>query len=285
MSEASDHNLRHEDMQYFNLPKWEDPDLNDLGLTIVHPFYNEKMRFDLQYKRWQKWTYRCLQKVKVVIGDDCSDPGVHTYVEKPPLIDLKIYRAKEDLKFNTPGCLNMAIKEATTEWILVMDSDCMLEPKRLDWLMDYKPSQDFCMRFHRDRVTNNPKYDKHRILGCSILFSKTQWEKVGGFDEDFTGHWSGGYGYFDNDFNRKLAKIGTRKAVPVGLHVTEYLDDVLDRPNIQVIEGVRMDSEHNINKKLSYQKHKDRSLESPFDRICRFEYEMTYSMNAMERLV
>jgi len=168
----------------------------------------------------------------------------------------------------------MGVSEADTEWILIMDSDCMLEPDRLDWLLDYKPSQDFCLRFHRDRVTNVEKHRRHRILGCSILFSKTQWQTVGGFDEDFTGEWSGGYGYFDNDFNRKLAKAGVRKGVPVGLHVTEYLDDVLDRPNIQVLNNVRMDDEHNINKKLSYDKAKGRIAENR--NILRFDYEQTY---------
>lgn len=276
MSQDAKNNLSHEDMQYFSIPKAEDKTLAEVGLTIVHPFYNEKMRYHLQEDRWVKWNDRCKAVVKVILADDHSDPGVHTYMGTAPDIDLAIYRAKQDLKFNTPGCLNMGIKEATTEWVLIMDSDCMLEPDRLDWLLNWKPNQEFCLRFHRDRITNNEAAKKHRILGCSILFSKTQWETVGGFDEDFTGAWSGGYGYFDNDFNRKLAKAGFRKGVPVGLHVTEYLDDVLDRPGIQILEGVRMDSEHNINKHLQYDKAKKRVAEAGFERICRFDYERTY---------
>lgn len=277
MSEASDHSLRHEDMQYFNLPRENDLALWQTGLTIIHPFYNEKMRFELQWKRWERWNHRCKAAVSVIIADDCSDPGIHTYVPYEPDFDFEIFRAKKDLKFNTPGCLNMGIREATTEWVLIMDSDCMLEPDRLNWLLDYKPSQEFCLRFHRDRITKIEKHKKHRILGCSILFSKTQWETVGGFDEDFTGEWSGGYGYFDNDFNRKLAKAGIRKGVPVGLHVTEYLDDVLDRPNIQILEGVRMDNEHNVNKKLSYDKAK--GIVPVNRQIVRFDYEQTYPLD------
>ena len=276
MSQDAKNNLSHEDMQYFSIPKALDKTLAEAGLTIVHPFYNEKMRYHLQEDRWVKWNRRCKEAVKVILADDHSDPGVHTYMATAPNIDLRVYRAKQDLKFNTPGCLNMGIKEATTEWVLIMDSDCMLEPDRLDWLLNWKPNQEFCLRFHRDRITNNEKAKRHRILGCSILFSKSQWEKVGGFDEDFTGAWSGGYGYFDNDFNRKLAKAGFRKGVPVGLHVTEYLDDVLDRPGIQILEGVRMDSEHNINKHLQYDKAKKRVAEAKFDAICRFDYERTY---------
>jgi glycosyltransferase involved in cell wall biosynthesis len=276
MSELRKYNLTHEEMQYFHLPWEDDPSLKDTGLTIVHPFYNEKERLELQWERWERWSSLAKRKVKVIIADDCSDPGIHTFIPGTPLIDLAIFRVKQDLRHNTPGCLNMGIKEANTEWLLIMDSDCMLEPERLDWLLQYKPTQDFVLRFHRDRITKNPKHNKHRILGCSILFSKTQWRTVGGFDEDFTGESSGGYGYFDNDFNRKLTQNGYRKAVPIGLHVTEYLDDVIGRPGVQAINDVTKEKEHNINKHLYYDKRQRRVPESPFSRICRFQYERTY---------
>jgi len=143
MSEISNLNLKHEDMQYFNLARDEDPTLRELGLTIVHPFYNEEMRFRLQWKQWMNWDRHIREAVKVIIADDHSDPGMETYVpEGPRGLDLQIYRIKENLKWNTPGALNMGIKEATTEWVLIMDSDCLLAPNRLEWLLDYPPEPE-----------------------------------------------------------------------------------------------------------------------------------------------
>ncbi len=275
MSEASDHNLRHVDMQYCHIPREKDLMLSTLGLTIIHPFYNEPERLKIQWTNWKQWSLKAKRSVQVVIADDHSTPGMHTFIQEKPPMPLEVYWITKDLRHNTPGCLNMGISEASTEWILIMDSDCTILPDRLDWLLAYRPHEDWVMRFHRDRITSNKAHDRHHILGCSILFSKTQWQRVGGFDEDFSGYNSGGYGHFDNDFVRKLAKAGYRSAVPVGLHITEYCDDIIG-PGIQEITQVSRDNEPRINKHLAYDKHKGRVKESTFDKICRFKYERTY---------
>ena len=275
MGEAADHNLSHIDMQYFHLPYQDDPVLDALGLTIVHPFYNEKERLELQWRFWMGWNDLWGSTVRVIIADDHSEPGMHTYIPFKPEFDLRVYRAKKNLRHNTPGCLNMGIKEALTDWVLIMDSDCFLRLDQLSWLLNLRPNKDWIYRFHRDRVTKVKTNRLHMILGCSILFHKSAWQDVGGFDEDFTGEYTGSYSHFDNDFIFKLTKAGYRMAVPLGLWVTEYMDDMFQRPGIQTIDGMTKDDQK-INKRLYYDKCAGRVPRSTFDQICRFEYERTF---------
>jgi len=222
------------------------------GLTIVHPFYNEEERLKIQLKTWKSYSAKVKNSLQIILVDDCSKVPVHAALEYIDF-NLRVYRIKEDLKWNTPGALNLGIKNSPTNWTLIMDSDCLLKPKDIETLLHLIPNEKFTYWFHRNRISDIPVVkDNKRVLPCSILFNKEAYETVGGFDEDFTGERSGGYGFFDNDFSKRLLEAGYWQGFLTGINVTEYMEDMVG-PNIQQKTGVDKQVLR-TNKKLLYAK-------------------------------
>jgi glycosyltransferase involved in cell wall biosynthesis len=203
--------------------------LIDQGLTIVHPFYNDKERFDLQFPYWQSYDDIVKQYLKITIVDDCSKEPVSSYItrSKQKRIDFNLtgYRITEDLKWNTPGALNLGIMQATTDWVLIMDSDCLLNAEMIDTLMsELSPKENWLYYFPRNRITDDPiKKLNVRFLPCAILFHKNTFKTIGGFDEDFVGARSGGYGVFDNHFEVMMGRYGYSRGILTNIVISEYI--------------------------------------------------------------
>lgn len=203
--------------------------LIDLGLSIVHPFYNNKERFDIQLSNWGAYSSIIKQRVNFLIVDDGSSPPVHTYItnQQRKRLDLntQIYRIMKDIKWNTPGALNLGVMKAKNDWVLIMDSDCLLKPESIFHLMDnFAPKEDWFYYFPRKRITDDPVKEKiTRYLPCAILFNKKSFFTVGGFDEDFVGANSGGYGIFDNHFEILIGRYGYVRGFLKDINITEYI--------------------------------------------------------------
>ena len=247
-------------------------------LTIVHPFYNDETRLIKQVEAWSEYETHIKKAIQFILVDDGSQNPLHKQIEKielPPDLNLDVYRIDEDLKWNTPGALNLGIEKATTDWILIMDSDCLLDNSNLKWITKLRPDLGFMYRFNRQRITNLESLKGHeRFLGCTILFSKATFLDVGGFDEDFTGKWSGGYGFFDNEFVQSVLEKGYMQGVLQGPKVTEYMEDIVG-PNVQQRTGVRASTHHRINKILWGEKKKGK-IPRVTKRL-RFEWEKVFS--------
>lgn len=251
--------------------------LEKRGLTIIHPFYNDDVRLRYQIENWKTWPSDVLENVKVIIVDDHSDTPVHSLYagNEVPGLDLRIYRIQDNLKFNTPGALNLGVSMSNTGYFVFMDSDCMLERPAIEKLLTLRPDPCFHYWFPRKRVTNveSPAKYNVRYLPCAILTNKTIWEMVGGMDEDFTGEWSGGYAYFDSYLQWSLFQHRFAKALLQDVPITEYLEDIVG-PNVQQREGVKASREHRTNKKIMYGKIRGDYESNP--KQLRFRWDRTY---------
>ena len=226
------------------------PTLRDLGLSLVHPFYNEEERFKVQLETWMGYSDLVKRAIYINVVDDCSDPPVLAWLPNKIVkrldINISIQRiGAPDVKWNTPAALNLGIHTAKTDWVLFMDSDCLMEEPMLAMLLTkLSPEKETAYFFMRKRITNDPvKAQVIRPLTCCILVNKELWNNVGGFDEDFVGAKSGGYGMFDCDF---VWRLGNNRCVVRDVIVTEYLE--LGK-NIQEKSGVQEDH-IKINKRL-----------------------------------
>jgi glycosyltransferase involved in cell wall biosynthesis len=241
--------------------------------TIVHPFYNEPKRLELQLENWRAYKDQFKDNLEIIIADDCSDPGVHAMLEWEEIdFNLTVYRVLQDLKWNTPGALNLGISQSKTHWVLIMDSDCLLKPEAMQELIDLRPDEKFFYVFDRDRITDDPiKKSNTRFLPCSILFNRPTFDEVYGFDEDYQG---GGYAYFDNDFWDKMLLAGRwiGKLPRDRLVITEYMEDVVG-PNIQQKTGVTKEN-YVVNKHLFYDKKAGRKGRS--EDMLRFPWEKSF---------
>lgn len=245
-------------VQIVGKPKYRDHDggrsLGDLGFTLVHPFYNEKQRFDLQFETWLEWPERLREKVRIVVIDDGSPSPVLSWLTPSKMkrigsLKLSIYRVLEDLKWNTPGALNLGFMTAPTEFVLCMDSDCAFNAFYLEKFLHISPREDSIYLFPRKREgEKDENIHNTRYLPCSMLMHKNVFLAVNGFDEDFTGARSGNWGFFDNDFIRKAKTAGYRNYIWRDVEATEWMPSVCGPP-LQ-----RERSQEVGNKKLMYQK-------------------------------
>lgn len=249
------------------------PSLYELGLTVVHPFFGEKKRFEMLFNNWTMYDPKIKDKLNIIVVDDHGTPPIHELMtpayKKHCDLNLDIMRINKNLKYNTPGALNLGIISAKTEYILIMDSDCTFSPEEMHNVMELRPDPKWNYKFPRKRVTNDAHWKLNdRYLPCTMLFNKDLFLKVNGFDEDFTGEYSKGYAYFDNHFDRKVTKYGYHFGVVNWISATEYMDDVVgDRV-------VRTRNDEVINKKLMYDKMNGVVEESKL--MLRFPWELMF---------
>jgi len=248
--------------------------LYEKGLTLVHPFYGEAKRFETLYNNhWMQYRSEIKDKLKIVIADDCGTPAIHILMSPSKLkrldINLSIYRILKDLKYNTPGALNLGIMVADTEHVLIMDSDCTFSDEEMHKIMSFKPERNWVYKFRRNRITNDSKWKMNtRYLPCTMLFHKDMFLHINGFDEDFTGEYSGGYAFFDNHFDFKILKYNYHIGVIHDITATEYMDDLVGNRVFRTL------GHENINRQLRYDKQENRKPESTH--MLRFSWERTF---------
>lgn len=241
-----------------NVPSLEE---SKKGLTIIHPFYNDNERLSYHIENWKTWPDRLLDKITIIIVDDHSDQPIHKeFIARRgevPNLNINIYRIKDNLRFNTPGAINLGVEAAPSPYFVFMDSDCMLERPMIEKLMTLRPDPCFHYWFPRKRITNveGPAKYNTRYLPCAILTNRNVWDIVGGMDEDFTGEWSGGYGFFDNYLQWKLFQHRLASGLLQDVPITEYLEDIVG-PNVQQRENVKRHVHLKTNKNIMYQKQR-----------------------------
>ena len=267
--------------------------LLDEGLTVVHPFFNERARFDLQFDTWMSWPEEVRRKVQIIIVDDCSPNPVHEYLTRSKMkrvnrINLAIYRITTDLKYNTPGALNLAFTVAPSKYVLTMDSDCAFDAETIQKVVDMPVVDKGVYKFDRTRIgsggpaTNwagkvtEENLNNTRFLPCTMLMNQNIFWKTGGFDEDYTGSRSGGYGMFDSDFDRRLEDLSIPFYVPDGIVATEWMPSVC---NGEII--TRDEAAHKLGKALYRLKRKANAARKnewieQNREILRFQWERTH---------
>lgn len=269
------------------------PRLLDVGLSIVHPFFNERARFDLQFENWLSWPEEIRRKVQIIIVDDCSPSPVHTWLTKSKLkrvsnLNLAIYRITTDLEYNTPGALNLAFTVAPSKFVLTMDSDCAFDVDNIQRLVDMTPVNDGLYKFNRTRIgsgENSINWEgkesredlkQTRYLPCTMLMNQNLFWRLGGFDEDYTGSRSGGYGMFDTDFDDRMLAENIMWYIKEDVIVTEWMPSVCDGEII-----TRNEKSHEVARDLHRLKHHfnpARKAEWLYQNreILRFQWERTF---------
>lgn len=227
--------------------------LSDLGLTLVYPFFGEEKRFETLFDYWNSYSSEIKDSLQIVIVDDHGTPPIDSLMTKSKDkhcdFNLAIYRIEDDLKFNTPGALNLGIMCSSTPWILIMDSDCMFENNEMKKLIEFKPDPLWQYKFPRKRITNDEHWAKNvRYLPCTMLFHKNMFLDIGGFDEDFTGSRSNGYAFFDNHFDHKTIDSKYHIGQVSNITAIEWMDDFVGE------RISRTKREEHINRILMYKK-------------------------------
>ena len=256
------------------------------GISLIHPFYNDEKRLELQVDNWMTWPDEICKLVDVTLIDDHSDRPLK--IDKKAWkklrnkgLQVRIFRIENNLKWNTPGALNLGFTVAPKKWALTMDSDCFFDADNMRKLLfTFRPRTDRIWKFKRKRYgTTEPKswLENNRWLPCTMLMSKEIFFRVGGFDEDFTGHYTGGYGMFDTYFDRCAKELGYRRAIAEGIIAGEWLPSISGEPVFpDLISNPHSEREtFLINKRLFTTKVDTVDFKHRENRILRFRWRQT----------
>jgi glycosyltransferase involved in cell wall biosynthesis len=247
--------------------------LKDTGLTIIHPFYNDgKERISLQFEAWETYPDWVWDAVDVVLIDDGSDPSLESHYPKDNGLNfnLKIYRIKEDLRYNLPGAWNLGFNAANTDWVYAFDSDHIHTKENFIKVLTELDAQSDCYyQLERRRHTSIEKRKRPgRMATGSWLVLKEYWTAVDGFDEDLTGERSQSWGYWEHDFTDRLNNL-VPKVCPPGIFIEEYLPDYFGYP-----PGLHVGWNNRKNRRRYTAKMRG-EIEHPTE-ILRFDWEQVY---------
>lgn len=173
-------------------------------LTVCYPFYRHREMFERHLDCWLSWPRELRRQVEFIIVDDGSPQPLQVPLAA---VNLRHYRVDVDIPWNY-GAKNLAVSKAATEWIFISELDHMLRARDAEKLLARCDDQhDRVLTV--DRKNYHPDADPRYTAKphpATWLLTKTTFNTVGGFDEDF----AGAYGHDDTYFVALLRNQGFR---------------------------------------------------------------------------
>jgi hypothetical protein len=148
-----------------------------------------------------------------VVKYDLIDDGSPTPIAEDFRFDgLQVYRVLQDIPWNVAGARNLGFHVATSDWVLSADIDHVVTADALARILRLDLSDP-------NRVYTFSRQTQAGLTGriavINILMNKGRFFEIGGYDEDFSGH----YGVEDTFFSRCLrhAKVQIIKCEDIAL--------------------------------------------------------------------
>jgi len=160
-------------------------------LNILYSYFGQTDMVKKQVKEWQKYK----DKVNLVYVDDCSPVPL----EKPE--GTEAYRITTDIKWNQGGARNLGMSQLKG-WVVMLDMDYMLTEKNVEQILKEKLEKGTVYYLKRT---------KESISYTIYLIHTDDFKDIGGYDEDFSGH----YGWEDALFNRRVKDLKQRKVLDI----------------------------------------------------------------------
>jgi hypothetical protein len=179
-------------------------------ITMIVPYYRQPNMLHKQLTTWLQYNPEVLKAFKFIIVDDCSpEPAETQFIGVQALMaDISLYRIDKDVPWNRGMARNLGTKEATTPWVLHVDTDHVLSPQNAENLLTTIHSMRGAVpkwfRFSRRRIgaaDETRKKDKvdpkatdvkiHPHIDSYLTTPEAYWA-AGGYNEDFSGVLGGG---------------------------------------------------------------------------------------------
>jgi len=175
-------------------------------ISINVTYYNEP--------HFLKWWYEAMLRLGdqgcpflFNLGDDGSMriPAVDFFEKNPPTKNMRLFRVKEDIGFNSHGTRNLLMRETTTDWNLNSDIDRRYPDATLRSIhkneKNLKPSLYYS--FWEKIQSSQDRFSVNEYL----VHKETFW-KTGGYDEEFVNIHFG-----DRYFLDALRRVAKRKKI------------------------------------------------------------------------
>lgn len=201
--------------------------MNDLSLLI--PFYRNIAMAGRQVMEWTLYP----EAIKIICIDDGSPEPLLPILRdfKSILGDrLELYRIDIDTPWNRSGARNLATHVATTDWIVHVDIDHILPADAAEALLKFPVNKNRWYRFPRwrrgmadatrlkDKIPNDCQYGQiHPHVDSYLMRRDFYWDKVGGYNEDFSGCLGGG-----NLFLARASALQPCEILPAPIRLEVY---------------------------------------------------------------
>jgi hypothetical protein len=168
-------------------------------ITLINPYYLNPGMLQRQYDHLEALPEELKSRIRYIVVDDGSptDPAV-----KPDrdlgLGGFALYRIDVDVRWNWLACRNLAAAKAKTDWLLMTDIDHMLPEATARRLLDGKLDGRRAYRFSR---VDDPDMTPYKPHPNSWLLTRQAFDKVGGYDERFSGYYGS-----DGEFRDRVTK-------------------------------------------------------------------------------
>ena len=183
---------------------------------------------------------------EIIIVDWSSDNSIEYLTELDSRI--KVITVSDQKYFNQPQPLNLAVRLASSEYILKVDTDYILSPY-FNFFDTYKIDENSFLCGQNDyqefEINSSPYFKYLRGL---LFVSRENYLKVGGYNEIHTQY----YAYEDDDIAHRLELIGLKKQKLLYNHTIIHIPHS-DKKRIENFEAYHIDKqlENDIRKTLS----------------------------------
>jgi hypothetical protein len=203
-------------------------------LTLVYTYFGHQERIEDILKEKHP-------DVRIVIVDDCSAEPLQ------PLDGIDVYRVLDNISWNMAGAKNLGF-HVSDGWIIYSDIDHLVTRENIEEILQLQKERGCIYFFGRVDVETGEEGTHY----SEFLIHKEDFEKVGGFDEDFSGY----YGYDDYLFLshcQKNLKVVDARHIKVKLFDDSYSKGVKrDFTRNKELYEQKLKSQCNEGKRLNF---------------------------------
>jgi hypothetical protein len=186
-------------------------------VTIVLPFYENSEFLAVQVSGWQRWPADLRAHVEAVIVDDGSpEPAADVLRYLVPPFPWRLFRIREDRRWNWLAARNRGAHEAADGWLLMTDMDHVVPEATMAAVVMGAHDPAVIYGFRR-RESSGARLQPHPN---SWLLTRARFWSVGGYDETLSGY----YGT-DGDWRRRCARVARLQILSDELIRHEYDGD------------------------------------------------------------
>ena len=171
------------------------------SVEMVYLYYDNPEMLRVQLDCWNGYPKAMARIPSVILVDDGSPnaPAVEIVRRHGCGVPIRVFRIKEDIPWNFSGARNLGCHQANG-WIYVSDIDTLLYENDAKVLFEDRPLE--MGRFYMPRRVRLPDMADERPGIVNLLFHRETFFLIGGYDEDYAGH----YGREETDFFDRIRR-------------------------------------------------------------------------------
>lgn len=156
--------------------------------TLLFPYYENPVMLKKQLLHLNSLPADIRAALHLVVVDDGSPQfDLSAYIWEgagQAFASFQVFRITVDIRWNWIAARNLAVLKAKTEWVLMTDIDHLVPEATMRRIQEKKLADRDVYRFERVDLPDLTPYKPHPN---SWLLTKAMFDKIGGYDERFSG--------------------------------------------------------------------------------------------------